>query len=93
MNGTEARKLSKEEITSEATRLRMKLFELRQHLTTDKVEDNSQFKKIRRDVARLLTERSARHLARNAPAAQAPAPVEMAAPAKKPAAKKAAVKS
>jgi large subunit ribosomal protein L29 len=92
MNGTEVRKLSKEEISAEATRLRKQLFDLRQQLTTDKVEDNSQFKKVRRDVARLLTERSARHVAQKNGGAAPAAPAKKPVAAKKPASKKAAVK-
>lgn len=60
MDGQEARGLKEEEIKSELGRLRAKLFTLRAQSVTEKVEDNSQFRKIRRDIARLLTERKAR---------------------------------
>lgn len=60
MDGKEVRGLKVEEIKSELARLRAKLFTLRAQSVTEKVEDNSQFRKIRRDVARLLTERKAR---------------------------------
>src|SRR5690606_10190122 len=60
MTGEEVRKLKDEEIALEVRRLREKLYTLRTQAVTEKVEDLSQFTKIRRDVARLLTERSAR---------------------------------
>lgn len=52
-----------EEVGGELKRLRAKLFGLRGQTVTEKVEDNSQFKKVRKDIARLLTERSARRRA------------------------------
>ena len=55
MTGKEARALSGEEIGIELKRLREKLFTLRTQTVTEKVEDNSQFGKVRRDIARLLT--------------------------------------
>jgi ribosomal protein L29 len=60
MTGKEVRALSDEEIKVELARLRDKLFGLRTQGVTEKVEDNSSFNKTRRDVARLLTERTAR---------------------------------
>lgn len=60
MNANEVRKLSDEEITIELHRLRRKQFDLRCQTVTEKIEDTSQFEKVRRDVARLMTERSAR---------------------------------
>lgn len=60
MEGKEVHGLKDEEIKSELGRLRAKLFTLRAQSVTEKVEDNSQFKKIRRDIARLLTERKSR---------------------------------
>lgn len=60
MNGKEVRALSDEEIKSELARLRDKLFGMRTQGVTEKVEDNSSFLKSRRDIARLLTERTAR---------------------------------
>lgn len=77
MTGAEAKKLSKEELVVEINRLREKLFQLRNQAQTEKVEDTSQFRKLRRDLARLLTERTARHAP--APAAKpAPAPAAKA---------------
>lgn len=60
MNGSEVRALKDEEIGVELKRLRTKLFTLRTQAVSEKVEDNSQFRKIRRDIARLLTEQRTR---------------------------------
>ncbi|MDQ7012511.1 MAG: 50S ribosomal protein L29 [Planctomycetota bacterium] len=60
----EARKMRDEEISIELKKLREKIFTLRSQTVTDKVEDTSQFAKLRRDVARLMTERHARQLAK-----------------------------
>ena len=62
MKGKEVRKLSDEEIEVELKRLRQKHFELRTQSVTEKIADTSQFGKVRDDVARLETERSARRL-------------------------------
>ncbi|MHC4416049.1 MAG: 50S ribosomal protein L29 [Planctomycetota bacterium] len=61
MKAKEVHKLSDEEIEVEIQRLRRKHFDLRTQAVTEKIEDTSQFGKTRRDIARLLTERSARH--------------------------------
>jgi ribosomal protein L29 len=63
MTGKEARALSGEEVGVELKRLRDKLYTLRTQTVTEKVEDNSQFEKMRRDVARLLTAQSERRAA------------------------------
>ncbi len=60
MTGEEVRKMSDEEIKVELARLRDKVFGLRTQGVTEKVEDNSQFTKIRKDIARLMTERTSR---------------------------------
>jgi ribosomal protein L29 len=60
MTGQEARALSQEEVGIELSRLRDKLYTLRTQTVTEKVEDNSQFIKVRRDIARLLTTQSQR---------------------------------
>lgn len=60
MTPEEVRKLTAEEIRIEIDRLRGKLFTLRCQAVTEKVEDVSQFGKIKRDIARLLTEQNAR---------------------------------
>lgn len=63
MKTKEVRKLNDEEIKLEAARLRRKLFDLRSQTVTQKVEDTSQIRKSRKDLARILTERSARRIA------------------------------
>ena len=60
MTGKEVRAMSDEEIKVELARLRDKVYGLRTQGVTEKVEDNSQFTKIRKDIARLLTERTSR---------------------------------
>lgn len=64
MTGKEVRALSAEEIGVELKRLRDRLYQLRTQAVTEKVEDNSQFRKVRRDIARLLTERRNRAAAK-----------------------------
>ena len=63
MKPKEVRKLNDEEITVEVERLRRKHFELRTQAVTEKIEDTSQFGKIKKDIARLLTEQKAREAA------------------------------
>ncbi|MEM7229892.1 MAG: 50S ribosomal protein L29 [Planctomycetota bacterium] len=60
MKSKEVHKLSDEEITIEVERLRRRTFELRQQAVTEKISDTSQFNKVRKDIARLLTERNMR---------------------------------
>lgn len=60
MNGTEVRAMKSEEIAEELGRLRTRLFSLRNKSVSEKIEDTTQFPKIRRDIARLLTEQTAR---------------------------------
>ena len=55
MTGQEARAMSDEKLGAELADLRRRLFALRSQTVTEKVEDNSQFRKVRRDIARLLT--------------------------------------
>lgn len=66
----EVRKLNADEIKLEAARLRRRLFDLRTQMVTQKVEDTSQIRKARKDLARLLTESSARRIAAQPAAAQ-----------------------
>ena len=63
MKADEVHKLNAEEIGSELKRLSRKLYDLRSQAVTEKIEDVSQFRKIRRDIARLMTERRSRELA------------------------------
>lgn len=50
-------KLRADEIAPELARLNKELFELRSKSVTEKVENTSNFKKLRRDIARVLTRR------------------------------------
>ncbi len=61
MKAKEVHKLSDEEIDVEVARRRKRTFELRTQAVTEKIEDTSQFGETRRDIARLLTERTSRH--------------------------------
>jgi large subunit ribosomal protein L29 len=92
MTGKEVRALSDEEVKVELDRLREKLFGLRGQTVTEKVEDNSQFGKVRKDIARLLTERKVRLNKVHKPAARTKPEPKAAkpAPGRKPAAKAAA---
>jgi ribosomal protein L29 len=60
MKAREVHKLDTEELGIEVKSLRRKLYELRCQAVTEKIQDTSQFRKIRTDLARLLTEESAR---------------------------------
>lgn len=60
MKAKEVHKLSDEEIDIEVARLRRRLYDMRSQATTEKIEDTSQFGKVRKDLARLLTEQNAR---------------------------------
>lgn len=61
----ETTKLSKEELHGTLKTRREEQFKLRQQAVTDKVPDNSSFKKTRKEIARLLTEINARRHAAN----------------------------
>ncbi|MHC5025997.1 MAG: 50S ribosomal protein L29 [Planctomycetota bacterium] len=60
MKAKEVHKLSDEELQIEVNRIRRKVFDLRSQAVTEKIQDTSQFGKIRRDLARLRTEQSMR---------------------------------
>ena len=62
MKAIELHKLNDEEITVEIRRLSKRLFDLKGQSVTEKIEDVSQFGKIKKDIARLKTERRARAL-------------------------------
>jgi len=62
MNANEVHKLNDEEITVELRRIHRKIFDLRTQAVTEKIEDVTQFSKLRKDVARLNTERSMRRI-------------------------------
>lgn len=60
MTPNEVRKLDDEEIQIEVRRLRRDLFDLRSQAVTEKITDTSRFGKIKKDIARLLTEQTVR---------------------------------
>lgn len=62
MSAAEVKKMSGEEIDVELVRLRRRIYDLRCQTVTEKIEDPSQFKKTKREVARLLTEQRAREM-------------------------------
>ena len=62
MTGEDVRKMTSEEIALEIKRVSEKLYTLRSQAVTEKVEDLSQFGKLKKDIARLRTEESARRI-------------------------------
>lgn len=62
MKAAEAHKMNDEEVAVELRRLSRKLFDLRTQSVTEKIEDVTQFSKVRRDIARLKTVRRERQL-------------------------------
>lgn len=60
MTGKEVRAMRDQELSDELKTQRTKLYELRSQSVSEKVEDTSRQTKIRRDIARLLTERRTR---------------------------------
>lgn len=68
MKANEVHKMSDEEMNVEASRLRRHLYDLKSQAVTEKLEDPSQLSKVRRDIARLLTEQRARQSAETAEA-------------------------
>jgi len=60
MKAKEVHTMGDPEISLELKNLRNQLFDLRSQAVTEKVEDTSQFGKIRKDIARLLTEQTRR---------------------------------
>ncbi len=65
----EIHKMKDEEIVQEVERLRKRLADLRTQAVTEKLENPSEFRTVRRAVARLLTERSARRVKKDEVAA------------------------
>jgi large subunit ribosomal protein L29 len=55
MTGAEARAMDPDKLAAELADLRRRLFSLQSQTVTEKVEDNTQFGKIKRDIARILT--------------------------------------
>jgi len=60
---TEVHKLSDEELVEETERLRRELYGLRCQALTEKLENPREIRNLRRDIARVLTERRTRELA------------------------------
>lgn len=60
MEASQIKKMSAEELKGQLGILRAKLYQIRTQTVTEKVEDTSQLGKLRKDVARLLTEMNAR---------------------------------
>ena len=60
MKAKAVHKLSDEELTIEVDTLRKRMFELKNQSVTEKIQDTSQYGKMRKDIARLLTERTVR---------------------------------
>ena len=60
MKAKAVHKLSIEELTLEVDTLRKRMFELKNQSVTEKIQDTSQYGKIRKDIARLLTEQTMR---------------------------------
>jgi len=51
----EYRKMAKDQLQEREQELRTELFKLRTSSATEKVKDVSQFKKVKKDIARVLT--------------------------------------
>ena len=62
MKAKAVHKLGDEELEIEVSNLRKKLFELKTQGVTEKIQDTSQYNKIKKDIARLLTEQNTRKL-------------------------------
>jgi ribosomal protein L29 len=60
MNSADTKSMNKEQLHGKLKELRGELFTLKQKMATEKVEDLSQFRKKRQDIARVLTEINAR---------------------------------
>jgi ribosomal protein L29 len=62
MKAKAVHKLGDEELTIEVDTLRKRMFELKNQSVTEKIQDTSQYGKIRKDIARLLSEQSVRSM-------------------------------
>jgi large subunit ribosomal protein L29 len=89
MTGKEVRAMKDDELKLELSKLRVSLFDMRTKSVSENVADTSKPGQIRKDIARILTETTARARAGN-PKVVAKAPAK-AAPAK--ATKKVAAKA
>ena len=62
MKATEVHQMNAEELKVEEQRLRKELYNLRAKGVTEKLENPKQLPSLRRDIARVLTERRQRQL-------------------------------
>lgn len=60
MKPADVRKMRDEELNVEEDRLRRELFDLRTQAVTEKLENPRKFQVVKRDIARILTEKRAR---------------------------------
>lgn len=60
----ELHKMKDAEIVEETARLRKRLYELRQQAVTEQLENNREPGNIRKDIARLQTEKRSRELSK-----------------------------
>lgn len=60
MKAQEVHKMKDDELTVEGDRLRKRLYELRCQAVTEKLENPMQMRQIKRDIARIETERQVR---------------------------------
>ena len=60
MKPRDVHKLGTDELDIEVLQLRRKLFELESQRVTERIQDTSQFGRIKKDIARLLTEKRSR---------------------------------
>lgn len=73
MKAAEYRQMTEEELRRAIDELRQKQFQLRARKVTDVVENPAEFRRLRRDVARVLTILREKKAKAAAPAAPAPA--------------------
>lgn len=66
MKASEVHKMSDGELTQEEQRLRRKHYDLRSQAVTEKLENPNLLSGVRRDIARILTERRRRELQESA---------------------------
>ena len=62
MKPLEVKKLGDDEIDIEVASLRRRLFDLRCQMVTEKIQNTAQFGHVKRDIARLLTEKRSRQV-------------------------------
>jgi len=67
MKANEVHGMDDAAIKLELAKLRNDLYDMRAQAVTEKVEDTSKFVKLRKDIARLETEASARRIKANGP--------------------------